>query len=91
MDDALEQCEDSGRHMAVYQGGDQLPQRVRKQCFTKDGKPMLPHKLDDKQRKLHVRLGCHKLHSIPIGFYYAKWSEKLRLQLERARRQDRSL
>ena len=77
--------------MAVYQGGDQLPQRVRKQCFTKDGKRMLPHRLDDRQRKLHVRLGCHKLHSIPIGFYYAKWSEKLHLHLERARRQDHSL
>jgi hypothetical protein len=81
VDDALEQIEDSGRHMAVYQGGDNLLQRVRKQCFTKDGKPLKPHKLDDKLKKLHVRLGCHKLHFIPIGFYYAKWSEKLHFHL----------
>jgi hypothetical protein len=58
---------------------------------TKDGKPLQPHKLDDKLKKLHVRLGCHKLHFILIGFYYAKWSEKLHFHLARAGRQDRSL
>jgi hypothetical protein len=84
VDDALEQCEDSGRYMAVYQGGDDLPSRVRRQCFTKDGKPLKPHKLTDMLKNLHVRLGCHSQHCIPIGFYYAKWSEKLHFHLARA-------
>ncbi len=87
----LEQCEDSSRHMAVYQGGDNLPSRVRRQCFTKDGKPLKPHKLNDMLQKLHMRLGCHNQHFILIGFYYAKWSEKLHFHLARAGRQDRSL
>ena len=91
VDDALEQCEDSGRYMAVYQGDDDLPSRVRRQCFTKDGKPLKPHKLNDMLKNLHVRLGCHSQHFIPIGFYYAKWSEKLHFHLARAGRQDRSL
>ncbi len=81
VDRALEQCEDSNRHMSVYKGGDRLFQRVREQCFTQDGKPLKPHKLDDMAKQLHFRLGCHKLHSIPIGFYYAKWSEKLHFHL----------
>jgi hypothetical protein len=42
-------------------------------------------------KNLHVRLGCHLQHSIPIGFYYATWSEKLHFHLARAGRQDRSL
>ncbi len=83
VDRALEQCEDSSRHMSAYQGGDKLFQRVREQCFTQDGKPHKPHKLDDMSKKLHFRLGCHKLHSIPIGFYYAKWSEKLHFHLSK--------
>jgi hypothetical protein len=57
---ALGHCEDSNRYMAVYSGGSDFAKRIRKQCFDK---------------KLHARLGCHSLHSIPIGFYYAKWSE----------------
>jgi hypothetical protein len=72
VDDALEQCEDSSRHMAVYQGGDNLPSRVRRQCFAEDGKPLRPHKLSHSLRNLHLRLGCHSQHFIPIGFYYAK-------------------
>ena len=71
VDDALEQCEDSSRHMAVYQGGDNLPSRVRRQCFTKDGKPLKLHKLNDMLKNLHVRLGCHAQHFIPIGFHLA--------------------
>ena len=86
VDHALEQCEDSSRCMAVYQGGDDLLPRVRKQCFTKNGTPLRPHKQDDMLKKLHVRLGCHKLHHIPIGFYYAKWSEKLHFHLAKAGR-----
>jgi hypothetical protein len=95
VDRALEQCEDSSRCMSTYRGGDKLYQRVREQCFTHGGQPLRPHKLDDMLKKLHIRLGCHKLHSIPIGFYYAKWSEKLHFHLStygvRKAREQRSL
>jgi hypothetical protein len=91
VDNALEECEDSSRCMAVYQGGDDLRQRVRKQCFDKDGTPLRPHRQNDLLQKLHVRLGCHNLQNIPIGFFYAKWSEKLEFHLTRAGRQDRSI
>ncbi len=76
VDAALEQCEDSNRHMAVYRGGDDLAQRIRTQSFDKDRKPLRPHKANDSLHRLHERLGCHTQHSISIGFYYAKWSEK---------------
>ena len=33
VDAALEQCEDSNRHMAVYRGGDDLARRIRTQSF----------------------------------------------------------
>jgi hypothetical protein len=91
VDSALEQCEDSSRCMAVYQGGDDLRQRVRKQCFAKDETPLRPHRQDDSKKKLQARLGCHNLQHIPIGFYYAKWCEKLGFYLSKASRQDRSL
>jgi hypothetical protein len=91
VDHALDQCEDSSRCMAVYQGGDDLRQRVRKQCFTKEGTPLRPHKQDDSEKNLHARLGCHNLQHIPIGFYYAKWNEKLEFYFTRAGKQDRSL
>jgi hypothetical protein len=77
VDAALEQCEDSKNHMAVYRGGDDLARRVRNLCFDKDNAPLRPHKMSDTLRGLHDRLGCYSQHSIPIGFYYAKWSEKL--------------
>jgi hypothetical protein len=47
--------------------------------------------INDMLKKLHARLGCYNFHHIPIGFYYAKWSEKLNFHLARAGRQDRSL
>jgi hypothetical protein len=78
---ALEQCEDSSRCMTAYQGGDDLLPRVRKHCFSKNGTPLRPHKQDDMLKKLHARLGCYNFHHIPIGFYYAKWSEKLNFHL----------
>ena len=58
-------------------------QRVREQCFTHGGQPLRPHKLQTlpMYKKLHQRLGLHNLHAIPIGFYYAKWSEKLHFHL----------
>ncbi len=46
-----------------------------------------PHKLNDSMQRLHERLGCHSQHSIPIGFFYAKWCEKLHFHLARANRQ----
>jgi hypothetical protein len=91
VDEALEQSEDSNRHMAVYRGGDDIARRVRMQCYGKDGTPLRPHKLNDMLQRLHVRLGCHSQHSIPIGFYYAKWSEKLHFHLAKAGRPERSL
>ncbi len=84
---ALEQCEDSNRHMAAYSGGDDLARRIRQQCFAKDGTPLRPHKLNDSMQRLHERLGCHSQHSIPIGFFYAKWCEKLHFHLARVNRQ----
>ena len=84
---ALDLCEDSNRHMAVYGGGDDLSQRVRQQCFAKDGTPLRPHKLNDTMRRLHTRLGIHSQHDIPIGFFYAKWSEKLNFHLARTNMQ----
>ena len=63
---ALGHCEDSNRCMAVYSGGSDFAQRIREQCFDKRGAPLRPHKLDDALKKLHARLGCHSLHSIPI-------------------------
>jgi hypothetical protein len=90
VDAALEQCEDSNRHMAVYRGGDDLARRIRAQCFDKDKIAQRPHKMSDSLHRLHERLGCHSQHSIPIGFYYAKWSEKLIFHLSNLRKQERS-
>ena len=87
---ALGHCEDSNRCMAVYSGGSDFAQRIRERCFDKHGAPLRPHKLDDALNKLHARLGCHSLHSIPIGFYYSKWSEKLQFHLSNALKPDRS-
>jgi hypothetical protein len=70
--------------MAVYGGGDDLAQRVRQQCFAKDGTPLRPHKLNGTMRRLHTRLGIHSQHDIQIGFFYAKWCEKLHFHLARA-------
>jgi hypothetical protein len=77
--------------MTAYQGGDDLLPRVRKHWFAKNGTHLRPHNQDDMLKKLHARLGCYNFHYIPIGFYYAKWSEKLNFHLARAGRQDRSL
>jgi hypothetical protein len=91
VDAALEQCEDSNRHMAVYRGGDDLARRIRAQCFDKDKIPQRPHKANDLlHSRLHERLGYHSQHSIPIGFYYAKWSEKLHFHLSRLHKQERN-
>ncbi len=36
-----------------------------------------PYTQADISERLHKRLLCYNQHSIPIGFYYAKWLEKL--------------
>ncbi len=92
VDKALEQCEElSGKHMAVYRGGDDLAQRIRAQSFSRAGPQALrPHKATDSLHRLHERLGCHTQHFIPIGFYYAKWSEKIHFHVSKFRKQDRS-
>ncbi len=74
-------------HMAVYRGGDDLAQRIRIQSFDKDKKPLKPHRATDSLHRLHERLGCHKQYSIPIRFFYAKWSEKLHFHFDRIRAQ----
>ena len=51
---ALGHCEDSNRYMAVYRGGSDFAERIRKQCFDRDGTPLRPHKLDDMLKKLHA-------------------------------------
>jgi hypothetical protein len=92
VDSALEQCEDSSKHMAVYRGGVDLAQRVREQSFSSDPPLALrPHKVTDSLHKLHQRLGCHTQHHIPIGFFYAKWSEKLHFHLFKLQKLERSL
>ncbi len=77
---ALEDLEDTNRAMAVYRDGDDLLERVCVSCFTQDQQGLLPKNVykpvDDKTR-LHARLAFPKLYCIPVGFYYAKWMEKL--------------
>jgi hypothetical protein len=99
VDAALEQCEDSSKHMAVYRGGDDLAQRIHTQrlhtrrptryigFMAEDKKPLRCHKATDSLHRLHERLGCHKQYYIPIGFFYAKWSEKLHFHFSRIRAQ----
>jgi hypothetical protein len=78
--------------MAVYKGGEDLAQRIRAQSFSREGNHALrPHKATDSLHRLHERLGCHKQYSIPIGFFYAKWSEKLHFHLSKLQRQERGL
>jgi hypothetical protein len=44
--------------------------------------PKGPYRTNDDNRALHQRLAIHNRHFIPIGFYYAKWLEKLRFHLD---------
>jgi hypothetical protein len=56
VDAALEQCEDSSKHMAVYKGGEDLAQRIRAQSFSREGNHALrPHKATDSLHRLHER------------------------------------
>ena len=78
--EVLENVEDTRRSMAVYQDGLDLQDRTRESCFTANGNRLQPkasHTQADLNVRLHERLLCYTQHSIPIGFYYAKWLEKL--------------
>jgi hypothetical protein len=81
---ALEDLEDTNRSMAVYLDGDNLLERVRTSCFTVGQQKLLPKdacKPMNEKRGLHERLAFPKLYCIPVGFYYAKWLEKLKYYL----------
>jgi hypothetical protein len=78
--DALENLEDTRRSMAVYQDGPDLQDRIRNACFTSTGfrlQMKASHTVCDLNVRLHERLLIFNQHSIPIGFYYTKWLEKL--------------
>jgi hypothetical protein len=77
---ALEDLEDTNRSMAVYRDGEDLLERVQVSCFTQGQQRLLPkdaYKPLDGKTRLHARLAVPKLYCIPVGFYYAKWMEKL--------------
>ncbi len=91
---ALEDLEDTNRAMAVYRDGDDLLERVRASCFTVGQQKFLPkdaYKPLDEKRGLHERLAFPKLYCIPVGFYYAKWLEKLNYYLRNNPSRERSL
>ncbi len=48
------------------------------------------YRTNDDNRALHQRLAIHNRHFIPIGFYYAKWLEKLRFHLDNREEERRS-
>jgi hypothetical protein len=83
--EVLENLEDTRRSMAVYQDGLDLQDGIRESCFTASGSRLQPkasHIQADLNVRLHERLLCYTQHSIPIGFYYAKWLEKLNFYIE---------
>jgi hypothetical protein len=78
--EALESLEDTRRSMAVYRDGSDLQDRIRNSCFTSTGfrlQMKASHTVSDLNVRLHERLLVFNQHSIPMGFYYAKWLEKL--------------
>jgi hypothetical protein len=78
--DSLENLEDTRRSMAVYQDGPDLQDRIRNYCFTSTGfrlQMKASHTVCDLNVRLHEHLLIFNQHSIPIGFNYAKWLEKL--------------
>jgi hypothetical protein len=78
--EALENLEDTRRSMAVYRDWHYLQDRIRNSCFTSTGfrlQMKVSHTVCDLNVRLHQRLLIFNQHSIPIGFYYAKWLEKL--------------
>ncbi len=86
----LEELEDTNRSMAVYRDEDDLLERVRTLCFTAGFLPKDAYKPMDDKTRLHARLACPKLYCIPVGFYYAKWLEKLDYYLRTNQPRERS-
>jgi hypothetical protein len=90
--DALESMEDARRSMAtsIYQDGHDLHDRIQESCFTANGnrlQPKAPHTQADLNERLHERLLCYNnQHSIPIGFYHAKWLEKINFYIGQSSR-----
>jgi hypothetical protein len=91
---ALEDLEDTNRSMAVYRDGEDLLERVQVACFTQGQQRLLPkdaYEPLDGKTTLHARLAVPKLYCIPVGFYYAKWMEKLDYYLRSNPSRERSL
>ena len=98
---ALSEVIDTNRTMSSYTGpGPESGINSLKGCFfytTENfpkSSPMIspkgPYKANDDNRALHQRLAIHNRHSIPIGFYYVKWLEKLRFHLDNRDEERRS-
>ncbi len=91
---ALEDLEDTNRAMAVYRDGDDLLERVRLSCFAQGPLGLLSrnaYKAVDEKTRLHATLAFPNLYRIPVGFYYAKWLEKLNYYLRTNPLRERSL
>jgi hypothetical protein len=91
---ALEDLEDTNRAMAVYRDGDDLLERVRLSCFTSGPLGLLSrnaYKAVDEKTRLHATLAFPNLYRIPVGFYYAKWLEKLDYYLQTNPSRERSV
>ena len=91
---ALEDLEDTNRSMAVYRDGDDLLERVNLSCFTPSPMGLLSrqaYKAVDEKTRLHATLAFPNLYRIPVGFYYAKWLEKLDYYLRTNPSRERSV
>jgi hypothetical protein len=91
---ALEDLEDTNRSMAVYRDGDDLLERVNLSCFTPSPMGLLSrqaYKAVDEKTRLHATLAFPSLYRIPVGFYYAKWLEKLDYYLRTNPSRERSV
>jgi hypothetical protein len=91
---ALEDLEDTNRSMAVYRDGDDLLERVSLSCFTPSPMGLLSrqaYKAVDEKTRLHAILAFPNLYRIPVGFYYAKWLEKLEYYLRANPSRERSV
>jgi hypothetical protein len=80
--------------MAVYRDGDDLLERVRLSCFAPGPLGLLSrnaYKAVDEKTRLHATLAFPNLYRIPVGFYYAKWLEKLDYYLQTNPSRERSV
>jgi hypothetical protein len=77
---ALEDMEDTNRSIAVYRDEGRSPRtsaHFMLHCRSASLAPQGLYRPINDKRGLHVRLACPKMYCIPVGFYYAKWLEKL--------------